>query len=95
LPDFKKVILRIWASILDDMSCNIRFIWMVQTAITNKLQRFLWNHQIHLAYSNKGKLKDSLGNPNDKTEMLQKSGIYQEECEACDSLYILVRKNVA
>jgi hypothetical protein len=39
-------------------------------------------------YSNKGKLKDSLGNPKDKTEMLQKSGIYQVECEGSDSVYI-------
>jgi hypothetical protein len=46
-------------------------------AITNKLQRIFRNHQIDLVYSNKGKLKDSLGNSKDKTEMLQKYGIYQ------------------
>jgi hypothetical protein len=57
-------------------------------AITNKLQRIFWNHQIDLVYSNKGKLKDNLGNPKDKTQMLQKSGIYQVECEGCDSVYI-------
>jgi hypothetical protein len=57
-------------------------------AITNKLQRIFRNHQIDLVYSNKGKLKDSLGNPKDKTEMLQKSGIYQVECKGCDSVYI-------
>jgi hypothetical protein len=51
-------------------------------AITNKLLRIFRNHQID---SNKGKLKDSLGNPKDKTEMLQKSGICQVECEGCDS----------
>jgi hypothetical protein len=39
-------------------------------------------------YSNKGKLKDSLGNPKNKTEVLQKSGIYQAECGGCDSVYI-------
>jgi hypothetical protein len=38
--------------------------------ITNKLQRILRNHQIDLVYSNKGKLKDSLGNPNDKIRNL-------------------------
>jgi hypothetical protein len=48
-------------------------------------QRIFRNHQIDLVYSNKGKLKDSLGNPKDKTEILQKSGIYQVEC---DSVYI-------
>jgi hypothetical protein len=53
-------------------------------AITNKLQRIFWNHQIDLLYSNKGQLKDSLGNPKDKTELLRKSGIYQVECEGCD-----------
>jgi hypothetical protein len=59
-------------------------------AITNKLQRILRNHQIELVYSNKGKLKDNLGNPKDKTEMLQKCGIYQVEYERFDS-----RQNVA
>jgi hypothetical protein len=39
-------------------------------------------------YSNLGKLKDSLGNPKDKTEMLQKFGIYQVECQGCNSVYI-------
>jgi hypothetical protein len=53
--------------------------------ITNKLLRIFRNHQIDLVYSNKGKLKGSLGNPKDKTEMLQKSGICQVECEGCDS----------
>jgi hypothetical protein len=62
-------------------------------AITNKLQRIFRNHQFDLVYSNKGKLKDNLGNHKDKTEMLQKSGIYQVECEGCDS--VLVRQNVA
>jgi hypothetical protein len=57
-------------------------------AITNKLQRIFRNNQIDLVYSNKGKLKDSLGNPKEKTEMLQRSGIYQVECERCDSVYI-------
>jgi hypothetical protein len=58
----------------------------VYPAITNKLQRIFWNHQFDLVYSNKGKLEDSLGNPEDKTEMLQKSEIYQLECEGCDSV---------
>jgi hypothetical protein len=57
-------------------------------AITNNLQRIFRNHSIDLVYSNKGKLKDSLGNPKDKTKLLQKSGIYQVKCEGCDSVYI-------
>jgi hypothetical protein len=44
-------------------------------AITNKLQRIFRNHQIDLMYSNKGELKDGLGNPKDKTEMLHKTRI--------------------
>jgi hypothetical protein len=60
---------------------------MFYPAITNKLQSIFRNHQIDLVYSNKGKLKDSIGNTKDKTEMLQKSGIYQVECEGCDSVY--------
>jgi hypothetical protein len=55
-------------------------------AITNKLQKIFQNHQIDLVYSNKGKLRDSLGNSEDKTKMLQKSGIYHVECEGCDSV---------
>jgi IS1 family transposase len=43
-------------------------------AIMNKLPRIFRNHQIDLVYSNKGTLKDHLGNPKNKTEMLQKSG---------------------
>jgi hypothetical protein len=50
------------------------------------LQRIFRNHQNDLMYSNKGKLKDSLGNPKDKTNLLQKSGIYQVECDGCDSV---------
>jgi hypothetical protein len=61
---------------------------MSYPAITNKLQTIFRNHQICLVYSNKGNLKDSLGNHKAKTEMLQKSGIYQVECEGCDSVYI-------
>jgi hypothetical protein len=58
-------------------------------------KRIFWNHQIDLVYSNKGKPKDSLRNPKDKTEMLQKSEIYQVECEGCDSVYIdLTKRNL-
>jgi hypothetical protein len=63
-------------------------------AITNELQRVFRNHQTDLVYSNKGKLKDSLGYPKYKTEMLQKCGIYQSDCERCDSVYV-ARQNVA
>jgi hypothetical protein len=48
-------------------------------AITSKLQRIFRNHQIDLVCSNKGKLKDRLGNPKDKTKMLQIYRIYQVE----------------
>jgi Reverse transcriptase (RNA-dependent DNA polymerase) len=56
--------------------------------ITNKLQRIFRNHQIDLVYSNKGKLKDILGNPKDKHETTEKSGIYQVNCTGCDYVYI-------
>jgi uncharacterized protein YvpB len=35
-----------------------------------------------------GTIKFSLENTQDKTEMLQKSGINQVECEGCDFVYI-------
>jgi hypothetical protein len=63
-------------------------------AITNKLQRIFRNHQIDLVYSNKGKLKNSLGNSKDKTDMLQKSGIYQVECERCDSVLVRTKRSL-
>jgi hypothetical protein len=57
-------------------------------AITNKQQWIFRNRQIALVYSNKGNLIDSLGNPKYKTKMLQKSRIYQVQCEGYDSVYI-------
>jgi hypothetical protein len=41
-----------------------------------------------LVYSNKRKLRDILGNPKDKFEVLEKSGVYQVECTGCDAVYI-------
>jgi hypothetical protein len=43
---------------------------------------------IILIYSNKRKLRDILGNPKDKFEVLEKSGVYQVECTGCDAVYI-------
>jgi spore coat protein CotF len=63
--------------------------------ITKKLQSIFRNHQIDLVYSNKGKLKDSLGNPKDITEMLQKSGIYQVEHYSSIRLNHLDKSNIA
>jgi predicted GIY-YIG superfamily endonuclease len=56
--------------------------------ITNKLQNIFKKHKIKIVYSNKGKLCDLLGNPKDKPESLEKSGIYQIKCEGCNAQYI-------
>jgi hypothetical protein len=40
--------------------------------ITNKLQNIFKKHKITIVYSNKGRLCDFLGNPEDKPEFLEK-----------------------
>jgi GIY-YIG catalytic domain len=57
-------------------------------AITSKLQGVFRKHKIDLVYSNRGKLKDVLGNPKDPVEPHEKSGIYQINCDGCDAIYI-------
>jgi hypothetical protein len=56
--------------------------------ITNKLQGIFRKNKIDLVFSNKGKLKDILGNPKDKIDPLDKSGIYQVNCDGCDAIYV-------
>jgi hypothetical protein len=56
--------------------------------MTNQLQRIFYKHKIKLVYSNRGKLSDSLGNPKDKIDILEKSGIYQIKCQGCDAVNI-------
>jgi hypothetical protein len=45
--------------------------------IINKLHVVFKSHDIDIIYSNSGKLSDVLGNPKDKCNSLEKSGVYK------------------
>jgi hypothetical protein len=56
--------------------------------VTNQLQRIFRKYDLSLVYSNKNKLKSLLGTTKDKSSTLQKSGIYEIECQGCNSVYV-------
>jgi hypothetical protein len=62
--------------------------------MTNQLQRIFYKHKIKLVFSNKGKLSNGLGNPKDKIDILEKSGIYQIKCQGCDMQFTLDKPGV-
>jgi hypothetical protein len=53
-----------------------------------KLPNIFKKHKIMLVYINKGKISDILGNPKDKSEQLEKSGIYEIMSNGCNAVYI-------
>lgn len=55
--------------------------------ITNKLKNIFERNNLSVVYSNGGKLKDLLGSTKDKIDVLEKTGIYQINCEDCDLKY--------
>lgn len=57
-------------------------------AITNHLKPIFNKHKMQLVFANNDKMKNKLGNPKDKCEDHQKSGIYKILCEFCDKIYI-------
>jgi predicted GIY-YIG superfamily endonuclease len=56
--------------------------------ITNKLQNIFRRHKIKLVHENRRKIKELLGNPKDKTDHLDKAGIYEIQCQGCEASYI-------
>jgi hypothetical protein len=55
--------------------------------ITNYLKPVMKQQKIDMVFSSKNKLKDILGNPKDKIEEHQKSGIYRILCQICSKTY--------
>lgn len=56
--------------------------------ITNHLKPIFKRQNIEMVFGSNNKLRDVLGNPKDKVEDHQKSGIYQILCQNCNKLYI-------
>lgn len=56
--------------------------------ITNHLKPVMKQQKIDIVFSSNNKLKDALGNPKDKLEDHQKSGIYRILCVDCQKIYI-------
>ena len=61
---------------------------MREFLIMNKLQNELKKFDFRVVYQNQGKLADKLGNPKDKLDDLQKSGVYLIGCKDCDLDYV-------
>jgi len=55
--------------------------------ITNGLKPIFKQQKIDMVFSSNNKLKDLLGNPKDKLEPHQKSGIYKILCPVCQKMY--------
>ena len=56
--------------------------------ITNYIKPILKKQDIDMVFSSNNKVKDILGNPKDKLEEHQKSGIYKIQCSQCPKIYI-------
>jgi hypothetical protein len=56
--------------------------------LSNRIQSVFKQYKIRIAPYSNSKLKSILGNTKDKTEPLEKSGIYEINCENCDHIYI-------
>ncbi|KAJ8944183.1 hypothetical protein NQ318_016163, partial [Aromia moschata] len=55
---------------------------------TRRLDKIFKNININLVYNSKNKLQTLLGNPKDKINNNEKSGIYEISCKDCDQKYI-------
>ena len=56
--------------------------------ITNNLKIPFKKHNMYMVFSNRGRLKDILGSTKDKSDHLEKSGIYEIDCGDCDMKYV-------
>lgn len=56
--------------------------------ITNYLKPIFKQQGIEMVFTSNNKLKDVLGNPKDKIEDHQKSGVYEISCSDCNKIYI-------
>jgi hypothetical protein len=56
--------------------------------ITNKLKSVFSQFDLEMVFSSRNKLRNLLGSTKDKTEQLDKSGIYEIGCNNCNNKYI-------
>ncbi|KAJ8946038.1 hypothetical protein NQ318_023287 [Aromia moschata] len=61
---------------------------MNEPKFTRGLDKIFKNININLVYNSKNKLQTLLGNPKDKINNNEKSGIYEISCKDCDQKYI-------
>lgn len=63
--------------------------------ITNYMKPIMKKHKLEMVCSSQNKLKDTLGNPKDKLDEHQKSGVYKILCSECQKIYIgQTRRNI-
>jgi hypothetical protein len=56
--------------------------------ITNNIKKIFAQHNLKTAQYSSNKIKTIVGSTKDKTELLQKSGIYKITCQGCNHVYI-------
>jgi hypothetical protein len=56
--------------------------------LSYRIERVLRKHNINVCYSNRGKLKDMLGNGKRARDMSELSGVYEISCLDCEMKYI-------
>ena len=64
------------------------FISLPHHSVFKDLPKMLKKFDFKIAYNNNNSLKNLLGNPKDKTTLLDKSGIYKVDCLNCNNSYI-------
>lgn len=65
-----------------------KFISLPYDSVSRSLNKVFNDFDIKISYKSNNTLKNLLGNPKDKIDHLQKSGIYQISCNDCDKVYI-------
>jgi hypothetical protein len=55
--------------------------------MTEKIQKILKQHNINSYYTSRGNLKDIIGKLKDPIPMEEKAGVYEVNCESCESKY--------
>lgn len=63
--------------------------------INNRFKRIFKKHDITPVYSNNYKIGKLLGNPKDKEDKLDQSGIYKINCNNCEKYYVgMTKRNI-
>lgn len=65
-----------------------RFCFNYAAPLTNRLKDIYKNHKIDLVFASENKLKNLLVSTKNRSESIEKSGIYEIKCKICDKIYI-------